>query len=55
MSGIVSSIRNLFQKNADAEQAEVKAAEVEQDTAQVEEAQPEGKHGDPGVCCGGCS
>ncbi|HLR18242.1 MAG TPA: CCGSCS motif protein [Alcanivoracaceae bacterium] len=58
MSGIVASIKNLFQTNAEAK-AEEATAEVEQnkeqESASANEQPSKGKHGDPGVCCGGCS
>lgn len=53
---IISSIKNLLQKNTEAQQEQLQAAEAEPEVTQAEDAAPaEGKHGDPGVCCGGCS
>jgi len=53
---IISSIKNLLQKNTEGEQEQLQATAAEEEVAQAEEAAPaEGKHGDPGVCCGGCS
>lgn len=41
---------------AEAEKLKAAAAESsESPSAESESAQEKGKHGDPGVCCGGCS
>lgn len=53
---IIESIKKIFTKDADTEQSSTPQA-VEDTTTAAERSEPAAKpkHGEDGVCCGGCS
>lgn len=51
---IGDAVKKIFKKDTESEQASASTAEAVEGTANAK-AQKKPKHGEDGVCCGGCS